>query len=271
MCPWRTTGRYSAQETRFLSTALFANHGTLEVAPDTTFSIFPDRFGEPADSGEAVFYYPGIANYSFSLDADGNRQGALLGGEWDISGNLSIVGAAITELGGNTAVSEVGSGTRLDDWPVAMAGGESKRISEGRPGRSKPAWDAFKFLRAPVPAGEPRRPSTARWCAIAHGLAALRRPRQPGRADGRWREATPGRWPLCPGWPRCQHADCGRRHLPGRRAGFAVRAGRFRSAQAVASRVAFLPSGTSVLVRAPLLESEEINPFTGLVESRRAI
>lgn len=264
------TMRALGPETRFLSTVLFANHGTLEVASDTTFSIFPNRFGEPADSGEAVFYYPGIANYSFSLDEEGNRQGALLGGKWDIRGNLSIIGASITELGGNTAVSQVGSGTRLDDGPVAMAGGESKRISGGR--------SAEVDLRGPLSTFRALQALRENRGALRlHAGAELRTDSLPsGDLVNRGELIVDGSSELRVGGQFIQTgSDASTQIAAG--GTFLVEAQDYQvlggslSIGAGSGFGEILPAGTSLRVQAPLLESKELNPFTGLAESRQGL
>ncbi len=251
-------------------TVLFVNHGKLVVEQGTEFQIFPNRFDNPSDPNEAVFFYPGIANYSFSLAENGDRQGALLGGTWDISGSMNIVSAAITELGGNSAASSVGSATRLDDGEVISGDAQSNQISGGLPAvvdlRGTDAdFVGLGFLKE------------NRGTLRLHDGAALSNNgsssgdlvnRGTLSVDGASELRVLGKFIQAGSDAETVIAAGGTFEVVEQ--DFQILGGSFSLGAGSGFAGGILPPGSSLRIQAPLIESGEINPFTGLPEPRQA-
>lgn len=88
----------------FVNSMLFANHGTIEIPAGGRLHITENLVTAP---GAAITSEPGIAN----VTQDANFGGAILGGIWDIAGEIEIDGADILIMGANATPAATSSGS----------------------------------------------------------------------------------------------------------------------------------------------------------------
>jgi hypothetical protein len=270
-------------QVEFVDNKLFANSGLIEVPAGGVLSIRENIIAAPGASAEAA-HQPGTSNVTSSriinkgLPNQMEVGGTLLGGVWDIAGTLVIEGASIAAIGANSAVASTPSGSidALGQVAGTAESGSNRVLSQGRPAEvllRGPDWSFPALTTVLENRGSLRLleganfPGPSAPGGITPGGFTNR-----GRLDigassamtvgGDYVQVGPGTNTTLGGGATLVSASNTFRILGGSVVADST-AGIFNISDGT------LGAGTSLYVRAPLVDDGQIDPYTGLAVSRQ--